>query len=282
MIEGQVVSNSTMQSSDTDFFGIKKIYNTKDGGTEWYVSMENPTSDPNFRNWNNLQLIKQPDGSWQVANLIDGKVRIEDWSPENEKWLNVEITEYAKIVNGTNDILQIYSRGGHHTPTDPCLGSAYKARLYGDGRAAWVKEVNHPAYTQIRGTVQATTEPLQGRWVGFKAIIFNFVENGKTYVRLESYIDDNATDSNGGLVISNNWKLVSVYEDKGGWSAASDPDFIATCFPMSVDNTGPYRGADEILSLPGGTGTQNMVAFRSDDITWDFKYLTVREIQPPK
>ena len=270
-----------IQISDTDSFGIKKIYHTKVGSSEWYVSMENPTGDPYFKNWQNLQLIKQPDGSWQVQNLIDGQVRMEDWSIKNEKWLNVEITEYAKILSGTNNLLQLYSRGGHHTMTDQCLGSAYKARLYGDGRAAWVKEVNHPAYAGIKGTVQATTEPLQGRWVGFKAVIYNFIENGKTYVHLESYIDDNVTDPNGNLVIRNDWRLASVYEDKGNWSAASDPDFVATCFPLSVDNSGPYRQADEILNLPGGTGTQNLAAFRTDQITWDFKYLTVREIEPP-
>ena len=272
---------SVIQSPYADNFGIKEIYHTKVGGMEWYVSMDNPVNDPYFKNLQNLQLIKQPDGSWQVQNPIDGQVRMEDWSVQNEKWLNVEITEYAKIVDGTNPLLQIYGRGGHHTSTDKCLGSAYKARLYGDGRAAWVKEVNHQAYTGIRGLAQATTDTLQGRWVGFKAIIYNFIENGRTYVHLESYIDNNVSDSNGNLVVSNNWKLASVYEDKGGWSAASDPDFVASCSPMSVDNPGPFRQADEILSLSGGTGTQNLAGFRTDQITWDFKYLTVREIQPP-
>jgi hypothetical protein len=32
--------------------------------------------------------------------------------------------------------------------------------------------------------------------------------------------------------------------------------------------------------LPGGTSTQNIAAFRSDDLTWSFKYLSVREIDP--
>jgi hypothetical protein len=29
----------------------------------------------------------------------------------------------------------------------------------------------------------------------FKAVMYNFVENGKTYVRMELYIDDDVTDS---------------------------------------------------------------------------------------
>jgi hypothetical protein len=31
----------------------------------------------------------------------------------SEKWLNVEITAYAKIESGSNELLQLYSRRGH-------------------------------------------------------------------------------------------------------------------------------------------------------------------------
>jgi hypothetical protein len=193
---------------------------------------------------------------------------MEVWSPSGEKWRNVEITEYAKIEGGSNELLQLYSRGGHHTNRDQCLGSAYKARLYGDGMAAWNKEVTHPAYAGNRGSVQVTDEPLEDRWVGFKAVIYNFVEDDKTYVRLESYIDDDVTED-GNLVVKNNWKLASVYEDRGGWST-SNSDFNSSC----------GRDRDEILIKPGGTSDQNIAAFRSDDLTWSFKYLSVREIDP--
>ena len=48
--------------------------------------------------------------------------------------------------------------------------------------------------------------------------MYNFVENGKMYVRMELYIDDDMIDStNGNLVVRNNWKLASVVEDRGGW-----------------------------------------------------------------
>jgi hypothetical protein len=274
-----VTFSASVINTGLDNFGIKKIYPTK-GGKEWYVNMNDPDSDPYFRNLQNLQLTLQPDGSWQVE-AQNGQVRMEAWSPENEKWLNVEITEYAKIEQTTNSLLQMYTRGGHHTSSDPCLGSAYKARLYGDGRASFTKEVTHPAYAGNRAIIDVSDIPLEGRWVGFKFAIYNFVENGKTYVRMESYIDDDVTDANGNLVIGNNWKLASVYEDRGGWSTA-DTDFTADCTPMSVDNTGQYRQRDEILNMPGGTATQNIAAWRTDGTTWDFKYLSVREIQPPQ
>jgi hypothetical protein len=255
--------------SNFDKFGIEEVYPTKAGGMEWYVNMADPKSDPSFRNLADIQFSKQPDGSWQIYST-NGQIRMESWSPQNEKWLNVEITEYAKIVNSTNHLLQMYSRGGNHIYSDPCIGSAYKARLYGDGTATWIKEVTFPAYTEARGKIQATEKPLDGRWVGFKAIIYNFVENGNTFVRMESYIDDDVTDPSGNLVIKNNWKLASVVEDKGGW-ATDNNDFDPRC---SVTR-------DAILATPGGSATQNIVAWRTDDTTWDFKYLTAREIQPP-
>ena len=50
---------------------------------------------------------------------------------------------------------------------------------------------------------------------------------------------------------------------------------------MSKDSTSKYRQKGEILSLPGGTSAQNIAAWRSDGLTWNWKYLTVREIQAP-
>jgi hypothetical protein len=265
-------------AGQTDKFGIKKIYPTKSGGNEWFVNMEDPYSDPMLQNRETL--TKQSDGSWQVSGGSNGQVRLEAWSPSNEKWLNVEITMYAKMVSGSNELLQLYSRGGHHTSSNECLGSAVKARLYGDGEARWVKEINHPAYTSNRGSVDVTDEPLKGRWIGFKAVIYNFVENGKTYVRMESYIDDDVTDSRGNLVIGNNWKRASVVEDRGGWGTSSS-DFNSNCAPLNKDSTHDNRQRDEILNMPGGTSSQNIAAFRSDDLTWNWKYLSVSEIVPP-
>jgi hypothetical protein len=187
---------------------------------------------------------------------------------------------YAKMVGGSNELLQLYSRGGHHTSSNECLGSAYKARFYGDGDAAWVKEVTHPAYAGNRGSAHPTDVPLADRWIGLKAVIYNFEENGNTYVRLESYIDDDVTDTNGNLVIGNNWELASVYEDRGGWSTG-DTDFNVSCSSLNEDNSQQYRQRDEILNLPGGTSTQNIAGFRSDDLTWNWKYLSVREVIPP-
>ena len=121
-------------SEELDRFGVEKLYPTSDEGNEWYVDMNDPRSDPDFRNLGNVQFSRNADGSWRVSA---DQIRMEAWSPVNEKWQNVEITEYAKMESGSNELLQLYSRGGHHTSRDECLGSAYKARLYGNGEAAW-------------------------------------------------------------------------------------------------------------------------------------------------
>ena len=265
-----------------DNFGTANIYPTKAGGNEWHVNMNSPANDSLFRNLPSM--TKQPDGSWQVSGSNGGQVRLEAWSPANEKWLNVEITAYAKIVSSTNPLIQLYSRGGHHSSNSECDGSAYKARLYfNEGRAAWVKEVTHPAYAGNRGTVDVTDNELINKWVGFKAVMYNVIDadSGKTYVQLESYIDD-TVDNNGNLVINNNWKLASKYKDTGGWGS-SDSDFDSTCPPLNKDSTEQYRQRDEIFNTPGNVGkSANIAAWRSDGTTWNFKYLSAREIEPPK
>ena len=60
--------------------------------------------------------------------------------------------------------------------------------------------------------------------------------------------------------------LASVVEDRGGW-ASNDSDFESTCAPVNKDSTQQYRHRDEIINTSGGTSTQNIVAFRSDNLT---------------
>ena len=102
-------------SAEMDNFGVEKLYPMAAGGNEWYVNMDDPREDPNFRNLGNVHFSKNNDGSWRVSA---DQIRMAAWSPANEKWQNVEITEYAKIESGSNELLQIYSRGGHHTSRD--------------------------------------------------------------------------------------------------------------------------------------------------------------------
>ena len=185
-------------SKKFDKFGIMEIYPTKAGGREWFINMENPTSDGIFNPQSNLS--RQQDGSWRITGkLTTGKfydeVRMNVNTPTGaQNWKNVEITGYAKVdsivvpFNGTpNDDLTWYARGGKHNPHMPCEGTAYMGGIYVDGHVGWKKEIWFTGgYTTERAHAKVT-DSLIGRWVGWKAIIYN-IQND-TAVKLESYLD---------------------------------------------------------------------------------------------
>ena len=250
-------------AKNSDKFGILEIYPTKLGGREWFIDMDNPTKDPGFKPASNIS--RQSDGSWQVSGRLEngkyaGEVRMEVLRlPGSAEWKNVEMTGYAKIIPimNPNDSLVWSVRGGVHNDTVPCEGTALKGEIDVNGTVSWVKEIWHTGgYTSKRAEVQAT-DPIIGRWIGWKVVVYNL--NNDTAVKMESYLDDKA---------NNQWLKVSDLTDDGGWYANS-PDNIfysANCGKVKnyiITNGGP------------------LAVFRSDNMTWNFKDLSVREITPP-
>ncbi len=264
-----------------DRFGITEIYPTKpNGGREWYFNMNSPLTDKNFflsggpektnsslanASSSNGQIKKQPDGSYQVYGVrkpgkYDFSARMNVNTSDSEQWWkNVEMTAYAKVISAaSNDAaLDWYARGALHLRSNPCEGVAYHSGLRADGSVFWQKEIWHTGgYTGFRGYITAT-HPLLGRWVGFKTIMFNI--NNDSAVRLQIYLDDNAT---------NHWKKVADVIDNGGWYANTPNDLFYSA------NCG--RSKDYIILNAGPIAT-----FRSDNMIWDFKDLSIREIQTP-
>jgi hypothetical protein len=264
-----------------DKFGITEIYpTTPNGGREWYFNMNSPLTDNRFSlsggtektnsslanaTSSNGQIKKQTDGSYQVYGVrkpgkYDFSVRMNVNTSDSEQWWkNVEMTGYAKVISAaSNDAaLDWYARGGLHISSSPCEGVAYHAGLRADGSVFWQKEIWHTGgYTGLRSNI-AATHPLLERWVGFKAIMFNI--NNDTAVRLQIYLDDNAT---------NHWNKVADIIDNGGWYANSPNDLFYSA------NCG--RSKDYIILNAGPIAT-----FRSDNMIWDFKDLSIREIQAP-
>src|SRR5919112_898809 len=257
---------STIISSNNrglDKFGINEIYPTMVGGREWFINMHNPKNDGIFNP--ESPITRQPDGSWQ----IEGRHKIGKYNEEvrmnvnttagDKQWKNVEITGYAKVVqaNPPNDSLDWYARGIRHNSKVPCEGTSLKGIIYIDGTVEWKKEIWHTGgYTDARDKSKVT-DSILGRWIGWKVVMYNI--NNDTAVKMESYIDDKN---------NNNWRKVTDLIDDGSWYANS-PDNIfysANCGKPKdyiVTNTGP------------------VVTFRSDNMIWDFKDLSVREIQPP-
>ena len=246
-------------------FKIKEIYPTKQDGREWFINMDNPTGDGIFDPGSPIS--KQPDGSWQIVgrqtnSKFGNEVRMNvDTPPRQGPWKNVEITGYAKVISADSpdDHLDGYARGGKHTPDAPCDGSALKGWLSIDGIASWVKEIWFPGgYTDQRDKVHATHDdnPILGRWIGWKVVMYNVDTNRA--VRMESYLDDQD---------NNHWRKITSLVDSDGWYArGSDQEFYSA---------GCGKPKDYIITNSGPITT-----FRSDNMSWDFADLSVREIQP--
>jgi hypothetical protein len=262
-----------------DLFGIDEIYLTKEGGREWYVNMENPFSDDLFSSTFERNITRQTDGSWRVSGPA---VRLNVGTPSNaEVWKSVEITGYGKVIDSlssaaVNDSradnsdngegeekdfvsdLEWRARGGRHNHEHPCEGTAYAGAIDIDGNVRWKKEIWHTGgYTDSRA-VEKVTDSIIGRWIGWKVVMYNINNNNSTAVKLESYLDDKN---------NNEWRKVTDLVDNGGWYAnSSDKEFYsADC----------GRPKDYIITNGGP-----IVTFRSDNTIWDFKNLSIREIDP--
>ncbi|MDQ3868522.1 MAG: hypothetical protein M3250_03080, partial [Thermoproteota archaeon] len=252
-------NSANNNTTNIDKFGIKEIYPTKQGGREWYINMGDPRSDGLFFITSDPNITRQSDGSWRIDVP---KVRMNvDTPPGTELWKNVEITGYFKVISiidpkNETDVAW-YARGGRHSDEAPCEGTALIGGIHTDGSVGWKKEIWFTGgYTDERGTDKVVTNPMVGRWIGWKVIMYNI--NNDTAVKMESYIDNTDT---------NYWIQVTNLTDSGGWYAkTSDGEFY------SVDCGKPK---DYIITNGGP-----LVTFRTDNVIWDFKNLSVREITP--
>jgi hypothetical protein len=270
---------SSFNFSGYDKFGVIEIYPTKDNGREWYMNTTNPRSDRNFLSDSDIK--KLPDGAWRVSaehlrSPLTGQVRMEvNTSEGEEEWKNVEITGYGKVVRTTGhlpgessdleNLFQWYARGGRHDTEVPCEGTSLKGRLHLNGRVSWIKEIWHTGgYTDEKSKEKVTPHLVKeqdsdghyrdGRWFGFKVIMYN-IDNDKA-VRMEMYLDER---------VDNNWIKVNSLVDSGQWYSDSRNFYDVDCGrPRNyvVTNSGPVIG------------------FRSDYVIWEFKNLSIREIDP--
>jgi hypothetical protein len=258
-------------SSDVDTFGIKKLYPTKTGGEEWYMNMQNPTGDPRFNPKDTI--TTNPDGSWKmrstqvrmnvytstgydqskIATYNQQQLESKGYMQAPNDWKNVEMTGYVKVnAFNTDDDYAWYNRGGRHTDTAPCEGTAYKGGLTFSGKSRFAKEQWHVSY--VFTPYRTVTDSIKGEWIGFKYIVYNIQQqDGNPAVKMENWVD-----------INNDGTWSKIYEniDSGGWGSEA-----TTC-----------NGAPDQLITWGGP----IATFRWDSATdIDFKHLSVREIQPP-
>ena len=275
-----VVSNAT--SGTLDQFGIKELYASKPGGEQWNMNMQSPTSDPRLSP--GITLTKNPDGSYKVTST---QVRLQVYTSSGyhqgsittynqqqlaakgymqspNDWKNVEMTGYLKVNSFTSSStngaahIELLARGGTHTSSVPCEGTAYHSNTYETGRVKFEKELAHTAgYTTGDPEISGATSPLVGKWVGIKAVFYTFT-NGS--VKLEQWLDDKSDNINS---LGNNWHRVLQFKDIGNWGGGSP-------------NCG---GTPTTIITWGGP----IAHFRWDNIdNMDIKDLSIREIQPPQ
>jgi hypothetical protein len=251
---------SNYSSKEEDIFGIKEIYPTKPGGREWFLNSDDPRSDGIFFITSDKNITRQSDGSWLI-NSSEVRMNV-DTPPGTQEWKNVEITGYAKILsvidsNKETD-LAWFARSGRHSNESPCQGTGLIGGIHTDGTVEWKKEILfREGYTDGRARAKVVVDPIIGRWIGWKVVMYNI--NNNSAVKMESYIDNKNT---------NYWVQVTNLTDNGGWSAKSSDEkfYSANC----------DRPKDYIITNGGP-----LITFRSDNIVWDFRDLSVREIQPP-
>lgn len=259
-----------------DQFSVNEIYPTKEGGREWFINMQNPEEDDVFSISSDVPILRSAvdNEAWLIN---DTQVRMNIVTPQGqEPWRDIEMTGYFKIRsiydpnspgleqggNGNSNEgtlvpdLTMRARGGVHSSENPCDGTALNGSFDILKRQAfWKKEIWHTGgYTDSKGTAQAFESPLLDNWVGLKVVMYNIDNN--TGVKMESYVDANNT---------NDWVKVSEVTDEGGWFANSSDEVFNSA------NCG--KSKDYAITNSGPIAT-----FRADNVAFDFKNLSIREI----
>ena len=256
-------------SDGTDQFGLKMLYPTKTGGEQWFMSMANPDGDSRFDPKNSI--TKNADGSWKmkssqvrmnvftstgyqptkITTYAQNQLATKGYMQSTNDWKNVEMTGFVKVNAANEDNFAWYTRGGKHTDSNGgCEGTSYKIDLYYSGKVRFAKEQQHADGYSFTASKTATSS-IKGEWIGLKGIMYN---NAQGNVVLETWL----SEDNGAT-----WKKVDSKVDSGGWGSDGD---------MCDANT-----PDQKITWGGPIAT-----FRWDSASdVDFKWLSVREIQPP-
>jgi hypothetical protein len=261
--------------ADTDVFGIKKLYQTKNNGEEWYLNMNNPTSDSRFNPQNTI--TRNPDGSWKmkatqvrmavytatgydgddIPTLDHSEIATNGYMLRPNDWKNFEMTQYVKVnTSPSDDNFSPNGRGGRHTgggAPEGCEGSSMKGDVFFSGKVRFAKEQWHVSYV-FTSLKTLSSGSIEDKWIGIKFIVYNFVQNNQVAVKTELWLDTNN---------SGNFVKVDETVDNGGWG---------------TEGTECGGAPDQIISWGGPITT-----FRWDTATdVDFKNLSVREIIPPQ
>ena len=237
-----------------DKWGIDELYATADGGPTWYIlEQEDPTSDGNFYYgmYRTTTIDYREDGVWRV-NALSGTqehgIRMHVDSPTGT-WKNTEMTGYFYAVEGSDQFTMIARHGPSYHDNGGCEAYGYYGMTAIDGNVFFKKKLYHfnDGYTKRLAQVSAL-DNLSDEWIGMKFVVYD-LPNGD--VKLELWIDEGD--------MTNNWNKVTELVDSGNLAVEGGND----CTRDATD------------SIEDGT----RASFRADNMMFDFKKLSVREIQ---
>lgn len=269
-----------------DRYKIKKIYPDSETPQMIYMNMDNPSSDPLFRNEDNANMTRGIAGGWVQDGSDNGKyqVRLELW--QDNPIRDCEITVYAKWLADIASIVdsayayQVYRGGGHHTTNlEGQEGAAYKGRIKRDRSVVIAKEIRHADYTSNQGGIMKLEKDPYNNFIGVKLVVYNLTSpvNGRIPVKIEVWCDEYGMTPDGKLdPTKQNWKKYAEYTDKGGWSSGTGGGNPG----LELGNTG-LRKPDEIFNTPFGAKQNkgNLGAYRTDGAKTEIKYFSFRKIK---
>src|SRR5215203_4636129 len=190
-------------------------------------------------------------GVWQVdarSGTQEHGIRMHVDSPTG-KWKNTEMTGYFNIHSGDDQFTMIARHGPSYHDNGGCEAYGYYALTAVDGQVFFKKKLYHfnDGYTKRLASVNALGD-IHDDWVGMKFVVYD-LPNGD--VKLELWIDKGD--------MTNKWQKETELIDKGNLAVTGGDD----C------------GRDATDKIDSGT----RVSFRADNSLFDFKKLSVREIQ---
>jgi PKD repeat protein len=248
-------SSDNSGQGGTDKFGIEEIYPTASGGPSWFIrEQEDPTSDGKFYYGmaEGTTVDYEGNGLWKVdatTGTQEHGIRMHVDSPTG-KWKNEEITGYFQLLSGDDQVTMIARHGPSYHDNGGCEAYGYYGLTAADGHVFFKKKLYHydGGYTKRLAQIDAL-DSILNRWIGMKFVVYDLPSGD---VKLELWIDEGD--------MTNNWKKVTELVDDGGLNVEGGDD----C------------GVQSNHIIKDGTRS----SYRVDDSLFEFKKLSVREIEP--
>lgn len=227
----------SVEEEPNDILGVRKIYQTKEGGSYFIPSLTGVINDSRFDR-NEAEVTHLGNGIYQVLpgttrmkmfSTPEANQRGEDfegyttynfeslrkrgaWDNPNTDFRNMEVTIYLQHLeqaNKDNDEFSLVTNSVMHDSKvqKGCGGSSYHGNIFLDGKFRFKKEQRHVDYDN-KGASQKGIGNITGKTIGMKFIRYELPDNS---VKLEIWADP---------LNKNIWDKYHEMIDKDDWGDA--------------------------------------------------------------